>query len=315
MDPRFYNCLKSSSGLPNGLTNPNLVKLWLKASAINSITKAYASIVPTGSGTSGTTTITASATVANMVQAGAKLRIGGTDIYTVASISTITITTVETLTATYNAGSTLELDKVTRQLDISGNGNHPTAAAGTACPTYTPNAKNGKAALVYDGSDAFALPSSLFSIANNNCTVFAVASRTFNDAGVRRIVTLGEGGSTRLALGYTATANQVEFQNRTAAGSSVTVSSITQANYNILYGGLEGARQSLGVNGAAPSTNNSGSYENNITEAAVGAASAGVSSFHVGGLTELMILNRALTPSEAMTYHAYFSREYAIPLV
>jgi hypothetical protein len=61
-----------------------------EASANYHITSTYQSIWDglTGSGTSGTTTITANATVAVLMFVGQKFRIGATDVYTVLNIST-----------------------------------------------------------------------------------------------------------------------------------------------------------------------------------------------------------------------------------
>lgn len=95
--------------------------LWLSSSDPSTITKSYQNLAATGSGTIGTTTITASADQTNLIQAGEKLRIGGTDIYTVATVATTTITTVETLSNTYTAGSVLALIQVDQYLNnISG---------------------------------------------------------------------------------------------------------------------------------------------------------------------------------------------------
>lgn len=118
--------------------------VWYDCSDVSTITKAYQNITPTGAGISGSTTITASASVTNIVPVGSKLRIDGTDIYTVSNVSTTTITTVETLTATYNAGSALALDKVSQINDKSGRGYHATQATIALQPVYVPNVQNGK---------------------------------------------------------------------------------------------------------------------------------------------------------------------------
>src|SRR5882757_11063268 len=106
MLPILHGCIANS--INPALTGMNL---WLDGNDTSTITKAYQNITPTGSGTSGTHTITASATMANLALIGNKFRIGGIDIYTISAISTVTITIVETLTATYAAGSALALDK------------------------------------------------------------------------------------------------------------------------------------------------------------------------------------------------------------
>lgn len=149
--------------MPAVATSPRAfgdLALWLDAADANSFTKAYQNITPTGSGTSGTTTITASATVAKLVPPGSKLRIGGTDIYTVDSVSTTTITTVETLSATYNAGSALAVDKISQWNDKSGNARHATQGTVANQPVYVPAAQNGQSVVDFIGdADAVGIPS------------------------------------------------------------------------------------------------------------------------------------------------------------
>jgi len=126
------------------------MSLWIDP--MNSIiTKTYQTFTgATGSGTSGTKVITASADVSNSLAIGEKPKIAGTDIYTIASIATATINTVETLTNTYIAGSTLAVDSISQINDISGNGNN--AQQGTALnePIYNPTGINNLPSMNFD---------------------------------------------------------------------------------------------------------------------------------------------------------------------
>src|SRR5882762_5603564 len=126
------------------------MSLWIDP--MNSIiTKTYQTFTgATGSGTSGTKVITASADVSNSLDIGEKPKIAGTDIYTIASIATATINTVETLTNTYIAGSTLAVDSISQINDISGNGNN--AQQGTALnePIYNRTGINDLPSMNFD---------------------------------------------------------------------------------------------------------------------------------------------------------------------
>ncbi len=158
MIPARMQAGASSWIFPNQLSD---LKLWLDGVDTSTITKTYQNITPTGSGTSGSTTITASASMAALAQVGNEIRIGGTDIYTISAISTVTITTAETLTSNYSAGSVLALDKISQLTDKSGSSNTATQATADSQPSFVPSIKNTKNGIGFDGiNDAFAIASS-----------------------------------------------------------------------------------------------------------------------------------------------------------
>jgi hypothetical protein len=120
---------------------------WYNArSAANYAAPAYGLIIQTGSGSSGSNLITASAALDTSLPVaglGMKVRIDGTDIYTNASISGAALTTVETLTSTYPAGRSLAVQQISQLNDLSGNSNHATKASGFV---YVPSGINSKPA-------------------------------------------------------------------------------------------------------------------------------------------------------------------------
>lgn len=130
-------CIAASMIVPN-------LQAWYDCSNLSTITKAYQNVSQTGSGSSGTTTITASSSVINIVPIGSKLRIGTTDIYTVAAVSGSTIITIETLSSNYSSGTALALDKVSQINDLSGKGFNATQGTAANQPVYVPNNQNGK---------------------------------------------------------------------------------------------------------------------------------------------------------------------------
>jgi hypothetical protein len=133
----------------NPTSIPNLT-CWIDNSLSSKVTKAYQTLSATGSGTSGTTTITSTSNIGTGTNSGCKIRIGATDIYTISGISGTTITTIETLTSTYGAGSALALDKESQILDITSNGNNAVQATASAQPIYCPAGINGKDVIVFD---------------------------------------------------------------------------------------------------------------------------------------------------------------------
>ncbi len=159
-----------------GLVTSGLVGYY-DSSDSATITKTYQNLVATGTGTSGTTVITASGVVTNLIQPGMKLRIGGTDIYTVASVATPVINTVETLSAPYVAQA-LAVDRVSQWNDKSGFGNNATQGTALTQFIYNPARLNGQAVLTGDGASyMFANGiASIMSGSDKPATVFSVTS-------------------------------------------------------------------------------------------------------------------------------------------
>lgn len=125
---------------------------WYDASDSSTITSAYNNLAQTASGTSGSTTIVTDLDASSIIRVGMKIRVKGTDIYTVSAISTVTITTVETLVATYLADVVAVLG-VSQLNDKSPSGWHLTQGTAAAQPIYNPTGINGLPTITYDGSN------------------------------------------------------------------------------------------------------------------------------------------------------------------
>lgn len=167
-----------------GLLIPGL-RLYLDSFDSATITKTYQNLVVTGTGTVGTNAITASGVVTNLIQPGFKLRMSGTDIYTIASVATPVITTVEPLSTDYVA-QIMAVDRVSQWNDKSGFGNHATQGTALAQLIYNPAKLNGRAVLTGDGA-SYMLASSIASIMSGEdkaCTVFCVTSTTITGSNV-----------------------------------------------------------------------------------------------------------------------------------
>lgn len=229
---------RMSPAIKGGQFNPRRpanLSLWISGSDLGQITKAYQTITPTGSGTSGTTTITASATMATLGFVGQKLRIAGTDIYTLSLISTTTLTTVETLSATYNAGSALANDKISQILDKSSNSNTATQATADSQPTYIPNKKNGKSLMGFDSNNdglSIASSSSVDNIfAAGGTMIFVFNPRGSGAAGSGRIF---EKTNIRLLMNGATGLNFTQITSGTAGTWVTSGSQIAVNNYYIL---------------------------------------------------------------------------------
>ncbi len=288
------------------------LQLYLDSSDSSTMTKTYQNLAATGSGTSGTNTITAASTETNLVQAGMKLRIGGTDIYTVASVSTVTITTVETLTASYVA-QPMALDRVSQWNDKSGRGNHATQGTALKQPVYNPAQLNNLSVLTLDGANTMILPSALYTIPNGANTIFMVAKRNSETGGAVYPLNMSVAGTQKYYLRFNSTAGEVLFLNATAGSGAVSSAGNTNTNYEILRGRRLGTTQAVSVNNAAEATNTSGTDEAGIDSANIGSL-AGTSLFLIGSIYMILIYNRALSVSEMVQVEKWIAQQTAITI-
>lgn len=275
------------------------LQLWLDSSDIQTITKAYQNLAATGSGTSGTKIITASADQTSLIQPGEKLRIGGVDIYTVSSVATTTINTVEILTNDYIT-QVMALDRVSQWNDKSGNGHNATQGTALAQPVYTPAIQNGKAVLTFDGTaNTLILPSGLYSIPAANNTMFVVSKQGTNNGDYGLIDFLNSfSGSFRYVLDGETTPGRMQFINGTNSTGTV-LDNVIRTNANIFTAFRNATILSLSVNNGVPSTANTGNNSPGVAIANIGSYS-GVSGFLLGSVAEILIYNRALSASEIL---------------
>jgi hypothetical protein len=286
--------------------------LWLYVSdSPATVTKAYTNITPTGSGTSGTSTITASATVATFVPIGAKLRIGGADIYTVTNVVTTTITISGTLSTNYVAQA-LAVEAVSQLNDKSTNGYNATQSTDSLKPVYVPAIRNNKDALWY-GNSGLSVPSGIFPIPNGANTMFVVSQSTLADANDRSIITLSEGGSGRYVLKYSLTANEVHFTNNTSNTNPVIATGVTKANWNLFTTSFNGTTGlTIAVNSGSDFTASTGAAENGCNAAAIGANGGITTAFMRGYIGEVIIYNRLLNSNEIAQVKAYLRNQWGL---
>ncbi len=145
---------------------PGLV-LWLDASDTSKVILTYSTDGLSGvtaSGVAGSHTVTTSGNVSAQLKAGARIRLGGaglittastlgTNTYTIASITSTTITTVETLSQTYNVGTGLYRGLVSQLTDKSSTGANAAQSTASAMPLWISNGQNGLGTLKFDGAD------------------------------------------------------------------------------------------------------------------------------------------------------------------
>lgn len=286
------------------------LKLWLSAADYSTFALSYNALAETASGTSGTHTITASADVSTKLFAGNKIKVGASDIYTIASVSTATITTAESLSASYTAGTALSLGKASQWNDKSGNGNHASQATGAAQPTYVANRKNGKSSLKFTDGNFMELPSGIFSISNAANTAFAVTKCTDESTDRFILSLIGSGGAERILLFSSSSAGYYGFGQGGGAGAVYALS--TKSDYGIINAKASGTGQNISVNNNTPSSNSSAVY-GAATSAYIGTYS-GSGNYYIGDIAELVVYNRALADAETMRVNRYLANRWGILL-
>lgn len=119
----------------------------LRLNAQRGLTHAYGTLAQTVSGVMGSNTLTASATLATAaIRTGSVINVGASnDPYTVASVVTTTITTVEPLTTTYIALTALKVDAVETWAGNEGFGSSATQATAANRPAYIPSVTDAAA--------------------------------------------------------------------------------------------------------------------------------------------------------------------------
>lgn len=177
----------------------NGICLWLDASDSASITKAYANLAQTATGTISTNTITASATVVNQLDVGTKVRLSGTDVYTVSAVSTVTITTVETLTNNYIA-AVMAAEGVSQWNDKSGAANHATQATASIQPGYKYANRNGRDTIWFNGVLKRMEYTNVGLNTINSATIFTVWNVDNTTSGNDSLLCFGTGTQGRLEV-------------------------------------------------------------------------------------------------------------------
>lgn len=290
------------------------LQLYLDSFDSTTITKAYQNLAATGSGTSGSTVITAASTEANLVQAGMKIRIGGTDIYTVASVSTVTINTVETLTANYVA-QPMALDRVSQWNDKSGRGNHFTQGTALTQPVYNPARLNSNAVVTFDSNNHM-LRTLASDITGTRMTVFCVCKRTSVSVNTSALIGLANGQTNDYDnVGSSVFFDETDGTTLTTDNNSAFRSTATHPGNGVAY--IAATR--------FDGTNNT-MYLNNVAKTPVACANtlafhtlylgtryaAGVTAGYLGDISLILLYNRSLTSTEIIQVNKWIAQRTAI---
>jgi hypothetical protein len=291
--------------------NPSLAdKLLVKYDAA-SVTKSYVNLSQTASGISGASTITMSSSVAAVVFIGMKIRLNGTDEYTVTDVVTTTVTISGTLSTNYSVGTAAAVEKVSSWTDLSGKGNHATQSTDGNKPRYKPAGINSLPTLKFDSTNNtwLDLPSGFYNkIAGTNIgrqqTIFAVAKQVTQDS-------LGLILRTdALFLGYTTIgAGSIAYGVTTI----IIPGDLTTTNFHIFRGTRSNSNLNVNVDRNAFSTTGTGASANAQTFGSIGRASLG--STHLNGeIAEIQVYNALLSDSDIATIENTLSTKYNITL-
>lgn len=173
---------------------------------------------------------------------------------------------------------------------------------------------NGKNTLDFDQADFLVVPSAYYLIGDGSNTTFIVSKTDDNDR-LQVVIGTAEGGVTRMDLRYSATIGRITFQSRTASGSGVDLSSITETNMGILMGRRDGTTQAIAFDGSAEVTNTSGLDEDGVDAASVGGFDESTTFGLDGQIAVIISWARSLNTAEIARTLRILSREWGVPLV
>ena len=202
---------------------------------------------------------------------------------------------------------TLSGSKITQCLDRSGNANHSDVqATSSKQPERTEGSLNGLSGATADGNDALDLPSSVYSLAGGNNTIFGVGKRTTEAGDNDSIVAFTTSSSPRLLIRFGGTSGTVNYRS-SASGSILSNGSNTNTKPQMMTGFRSGTTASISVAGGTPVTNTDASDVLNVDSAQLANGSGGL----LGVLYEVILYNRTLTTwilsytsAEQTTIHA-----------
>lgn len=303
----LFNTMLFSSGLPSAGK-----VLQLKAATTNVI-KAYQTVTPTGTGTSGNSSFTASADCTTIIPVGAILTLGS-DSYTVTSVSTVTIGVTPNLITSY-AAQPIALDKVSQWSDLSGQGNHYTQGTTAVQPIYNPLIINStRPGISFVGAHNLIAPSGLYSIPNGDNTLFTVAYRATESGSQAYVFALTKAGSARYHFRFAGTAGNTAFWNSNAApGTEVTRTGGTSTIPLISTSQRSGTTLQLQINNGTAGTNSNANSEAGIDAGSLGSF-LGTTAFLNGSIAEVILYNRALSAAENVQVCRILANEHAITI-
>lgn len=221
---------------------------------------------------------------------------------------------IRTLKAWYDTSDdaylTLVGSAITQFLDRSGRGNH-TNVQGTTTrrPTRSLDQINGLQAATFDGGDVLDLPSTLFSLPNNDNTIIIVAKQATVSGNLERFINMSEGSSGRYNLGYATTSGNVAWASN-AGGSGVTSRGVTTTQFNMFSCFREGATLSISTAGGDANTSANGADEDGIDSGQIGAERT--ANYVTGAISEILMFDSKLTAEDFLQVEIYLANKWGL---
>ncbi len=264
----------------------------------------------TATGTSGTSTLTYSGTQAAILAPSMLIRLNGTDIYTVDTVSGVTVTTTSPLTTNYVATATA-VQRIASWNDISPNAYHATGVSSTE-PAYLPVANNNKPAIKFANSRFLTLPAGFYgNFSTGANTAFIVSQSTTQDTAIQALFALNGSGTVKNALFYNTTGSgSMDYRSANTAATVASLPNITQTNMSCWVGRRSGTTQAVSQNNGAETTNSSGA---NCTADSGRIGRTPSDTFPLTGtICEMIFYNKSLTAAELTSLYHYATTKYTI---
>lgn len=200
------------------------------------------------------------------------------------------------------ASMTLNGSLVETWKDKSGNNRNATAS-GTARPTLTGSALNGRSVVTFDGTANQMQIDGTF-LVTSNATIFAVARRT--SGGFGAVITSKGTGDTSPSLQHASGSWQINH-----AGNLSVIGA--QAGYAVLSGTISAGATAAFANGLLQDSDaSSGSLASDATKTYIGTYRAAIANVLAGEIAEIIVYNTALSTADRARVEAYLAQRWGI---
>lgn len=197
-------------------------------------------------------------------------------------------------------------DLVSQWNDKSGNDYHATAS-GASRPTTGASTQNGLNVIDFSGSEYFSLNSGLYSLLNQDYSLFVVC-KTTNNSAQQRIINFDNGSSVG-GMRYKVTTNTVEFSSGQFAGPDDT--STTNTVYNIYGGRRSGTEVGISANGNAFVSDTSGN-DVTPTNGNIGTFFNGFSDSLDGSIAEIIFFDEKISNENFNIVEGYLAHKWGL---
>jgi hypothetical protein len=301
---------RMSAGQRGAIAPRNISNYFAHYKASSSVVE-YVTQTETVLGTLGANTLTFTADQTATLFPTMLIRVAGTDVYTVLSVSTVTVTIVGTLSATYPALTAVAIQRVSQWTDLSGNGLHATGEDASE-PSYIPVWNNGQPAIRFRAGRFLTLPTGFYSnFASGANTAIVIAQCDAQDTGNQAFFALNGSGLVKVAfyLGNTAGGN-VNYRSANSAAAAAATGDITQTNMSFYHGRRTGTTQAVAQNNGTEATNT------NAVDTVADAGRIGVTPTDTfaftGKISEMIFYNKSLIAAELAALYSYTRSTYTI---